>query len=99
MTLFQADAIAAGFLTLGLEPGNRLGIWSQNSSEAYITYLAAVRAGLIAVSPHARPEGERGSLGHLLRMRQIIAGKSTRATTRQPRAPAAHSLTILSSGH
>jgi fatty-acyl-CoA synthase len=49
-SLFQADKLAAGLLKLGLEPGDRLGIWSTNSSEVYLTFLAAMRAGLIAVS-------------------------------------------------
>jgi hypothetical protein len=48
--VFQADKLAAGLLKLGLEPGDRLGIWSTNSSEVYLTFLAAMRAGLIAVS-------------------------------------------------
>ncbi|KDR21552.1 Acyl-CoA synthetase family member 2, mitochondrial, partial [Zootermopsis nevadensis] len=45
----QADNLAAGLLQLGLSPGNRLGIWGPNSSEWFISRLAAARAGLIAV--------------------------------------------------
>ena len=29
----QVDAFAAGLLALGLEPGQRIGIWSQNDAE------------------------------------------------------------------
>jgi acyl-CoA synthetase (AMP-forming)/AMP-acid ligase II len=42
--------MAAGLLELGLAPGDRLGIWSLNASEIYLTYFAAIRAGLITVS-------------------------------------------------
>jgi len=48
--LFQADRLAAGLLQLGLSTGDRLGIWGPNSSEWYISRLAAARAGLVAVS-------------------------------------------------
>ncbi|HSG88091.1 MAG TPA: AMP-binding protein [Pseudomonadales bacterium] len=41
--------LAAGFLQLGLEPGDRVGIWSPNRSEWLLTQLATARAGLILV--------------------------------------------------
>ena len=47
---FKADRLAAGLLQLGLSHGDRLGIWGPNSTEWYISRLAASRAGLIAVS-------------------------------------------------
>jgi fatty-acyl-CoA synthase len=47
---FQADRLAAGLLQLGLSPGDRLGIWGPNSSEWFVSRIAAARAGLIAVS-------------------------------------------------
>lgn len=46
---FQADRIAAGFLALGLQPGDRLGIWGSNTYEWYLTQFAAAKAGLILV--------------------------------------------------
>src|SRR5580658_8140697 len=46
----QADAFAAGLLALGLEPGDRIGIWSPNSAEWVITQFAAAKAGLILVT-------------------------------------------------
>jgi len=46
----QTDKLAAGLLGLGLEPGDRLGLWGPNSSQWYLTFLAAARAGLILVS-------------------------------------------------
>ncbi|PNF23398.1 hypothetical protein B7P43_G12237, partial [Cryptotermes secundus] len=47
--LEKADRLAAGLLQLGLKPGDRLGIWGPNSSDWYISRVAAARAGLIAV--------------------------------------------------
>ncbi|XP_069678066.1 medium-chain acyl-CoA ligase ACSF2, mitochondrial-like [Periplaneta americana] len=45
----KADQVAAGLLQLGLNPGDRLGIWGPNSIEWYICRLAAARGGFIAV--------------------------------------------------
>ena len=46
----QADALAAGFLALGLERGDRVGIWSLNRPEWTLTQFAAAKAGLILVT-------------------------------------------------
>ena len=46
----KVDAFAAGLLALGLEPGNRIGIWSPNNSEWAVTQFAAAKAGLILVN-------------------------------------------------
>ena len=46
----QADALAAGLLALGLEPGDRIGIWSPNCAEWTLTQFAAARIGLILVT-------------------------------------------------
>jgi fatty-acyl-CoA synthase len=46
----RADAFAAGLLALGLEPGERVGIWSPNNSEWVVTQLATAKAGLILVN-------------------------------------------------
>nr|CAD7258415.1 unnamed protein product [Timema shepardi] len=45
----KADRLAAGLLEIGLQPGDRLGLWSTNCSEWYITSFAAARAGLTLV--------------------------------------------------
>ena len=45
-----AEALAAGFLRHGLQPGDRLGIWSPNNAEWIVTMFAAARAGLILVN-------------------------------------------------
>ena len=49
---FQAevDRIAAGLLALGLEPGERIGIWSPNKAEWVVMQFASAKAGLILVN-------------------------------------------------
>ena len=44
------DNLAAGLLTLGLNPGDRIGIWSPNNSEWVLTQFATAKAGLILVN-------------------------------------------------
>ncbi|MFZ0775585.1 MAG: AMP-binding protein, partial [Xanthobacteraceae bacterium] len=40
----QVDRLAAGLLTLGLDPGDRIGIWSPNNSEWVLTQFATAKA-------------------------------------------------------
>ncbi|MBL6600667.1 MAG: AMP-binding protein [Alphaproteobacteria bacterium] len=46
----EVDAFAAGLLALGLEPGDRIGIWSPNNAEWVVTQYATAKAGLILVN-------------------------------------------------
>ncbi len=46
----RVDAFAAGLLSLGLVPGDRVGIWAPNCAEWVITQFATARAGLIQVN-------------------------------------------------
>ena len=46
----RVDAFAAGLLSLGLETGDRVGIWSQNNSEWVVTQYATAKVGLILVN-------------------------------------------------
>lgn len=46
----RVDDFAAGLLALGLEPGDRIGIWSPNNAEWTITQYATAKAGLIQVN-------------------------------------------------
>ena len=46
----EAERLAAGFLALGLEPGERIGIWSLNTAEWAVTQFAAAKVGLILVT-------------------------------------------------
>jgi fatty-acyl-CoA synthase len=45
----EIDKLAAGLLALGLEPGDRVGIWSPNNVEWVLTQLATARAGMVLV--------------------------------------------------
>jgi fatty-acyl-CoA synthase len=44
------DAVACGFMELGLEAGDRVAIWSQNNQEWALTQFATAKAGLILVN-------------------------------------------------
>ena len=46
----RVDVIARGLLALGLQPGERIGIWSPNNAEWVLTQFAAARVGLILVN-------------------------------------------------
>lgn len=46
----RADAFAAGLIALGLAPGDRIGIWSQNNAEWVTAQFATAKAGLILVN-------------------------------------------------
>jgi fatty-acyl-CoA synthase len=46
----KVDAFAAGLIALGLEPGERIGIWSPNNAEWVVTQFATAKAGLILVN-------------------------------------------------
>lgn len=46
----QVDEVAAGLLALGLEPGDRVGIWSPNNAEWVLTQFATAKAGIILVN-------------------------------------------------
>ena len=52
-----SDRFARGLASLGLEPGDRIGIWSPNNTEWIITLYAAAKLGLILVNvnPAYRP--------------------------------------------
>ena len=46
----RVDAFAAGLIALGLEPGERIGIWAPNCAEWAVTQFATAKAGLILVN-------------------------------------------------
>lgn len=48
--LAQVDAFAAGLIELGLEAGDRVGVWSPNNVEWVVAQLATARVGLIQVN-------------------------------------------------
>ena len=41
----RVDDLAAGLLALGLRPGERIGVWSPNTSEWVLTQFATAKAG------------------------------------------------------
>jgi fatty-acyl-CoA synthase len=45
----EVDRLAAGLLAIGIETGDRVGIWSPNNVEWVLTQLATARAGLVLV--------------------------------------------------
>ncbi len=46
----KVDAFAAGLVSMGLKPGDRVGIWSPNNAEWIVTQYATAKAGLILVN-------------------------------------------------
>jgi len=61
----RCDAFASGLLSLGLEPGDRVGIWAPNCAEWTIAQFATAKAGLILVN--INPAYRLGELEHALR--------------------------------
>nr|CAD7263121.1 unnamed protein product [Timema shepardi] len=60
----KADQLAAGFLAMGLNPGDVIALWGFNSSYFYLTALAAARAGLILAK--VDPSNQAPELRHCL---------------------------------
>ncbi len=60
----RVERLAAGLLKLGLNPGDRVGIWSQNCSEWVLTQFATAKAGLIMVN--INPSYRRSELEYVL---------------------------------
>ncbi len=46
----RVDLLGAGLLSLGLNPGDRIGIWAPNCAEWAVTQFASAKAGLILVN-------------------------------------------------
>jgi fatty-acyl-CoA synthase len=46
----RVEAFAAGLVALGLQPGDRIGIWSPNNAEWVVTQFATAKAGLILIN-------------------------------------------------
>ncbi|WP_114240360.1 AMP-binding protein [Dyella sp. C9] len=46
----EVERVAAGLLALGLQPGDRIGIWAPNRAEWVVLQFAAPKAGLILVN-------------------------------------------------
>lgn len=46
----RVDAFAAGLIALGLNPGDRIGVWAPNCAEWTIAQFATAKAGLVLVN-------------------------------------------------
>ncbi|MDR7152376.1 acyl-CoA synthetase (AMP-forming)/AMP-acid ligase II [Hydrogenophaga palleronii] len=46
----QANRLASALLRQGLQPGDRVGIWSHNNAEWVLMQLATAKAGLVLVN-------------------------------------------------
>jgi fatty-acyl-CoA synthase len=73
----RADEVAAGLLALGLQPGERIGIWGHACEEWLCTFLGAVRIGAIAVT--LDPAYDQAELEHALNRTQCRALVAARA--------------------
>ncbi len=60
----KVDALACGLMRLGLKPGERIGIWSQNNLEWALTQFATAKAGLVLVN--INPAYRRAELEYAL---------------------------------
>ena len=60
----RVDALACGLMRLGLAPGERIGIWSQNTLEWTLTQFASAKAGLVLVN--INPAYRRSELEYAL---------------------------------
>jgi fatty-acyl-CoA synthase len=61
---YKVDALACGLLRLGLAPGDRVGLWSQNNVEWALTQFATAKAGLVMVN--INPAYRRAELEYAL---------------------------------
>ncbi|MCA0305662.1 MAG: AMP-binding protein, partial [Proteobacteria bacterium] len=60
----RVDELAAGLLALGLQRGDRIGIWSPNRAEWTLTQFATAKAGLVLVN--VNPAYRRAELEYAL---------------------------------
>jgi fatty-acyl-CoA synthase len=77
----QVDRLACGLIRLGLKPGDRIGIWSQNNAEWVLTQFASAKAGLVLVN--INPAYRRAELEYALNKvgcRALIASPSFKSS-------------------
>ncbi|MBB1427030.1 AMP-binding protein [Shewanella sp. SG44-2] len=63
----KVDALATGLLVLGIQPGDRVGIWSPNNIEWCLTQFATAKIGaiMVCINPAYRPEELEYSLSNV----------------------------------
>ncbi|NMG69916.1 AMP-binding protein [Parazoarcus communis] len=77
----RVDALACGLRRLGLEKGDRIGIWSQNTLEWALTQFATAKAGLVLVN--INPAYRRAELAYAVNKvgcRALILSPSFKAS-------------------
>lgn len=77
----RVDALACGLMRLGLEKGDRIGIWSQNTLEWALTQFATAKAGLVLVN--INPAYRRAELAYAVNKvgcRALILSPSFKAS-------------------
>ncbi|ANB03474.1 AMP-binding protein [Ectothiorhodospira sp. BSL-9] len=67
----KVDALAAAYLDLSLEPGDRVAIWMMNRSEWTLAMLAAARVGMVSVN--VNPGARKAELQQFLNLVQARA--------------------------
>lgn len=67
----QVERVAGALLALGLEPGDRFGVWATNCAEWLYLQLAAARAGLTLVN--VNPAYRSSELAYVLRKSRMRA--------------------------
>ncbi|MEO7112867.1 MAG: AMP-binding protein, partial [Polyangiaceae bacterium] len=65
----EVDRFACGLLALGIEKGDRVGIWSPNSVEWVITQYATAKLGIILVN--VNPSYQRRELEYVVKQSGI----------------------------
>lgn len=83
--LTQADKLAAGLLSLGVERGDRVGIWSHNCPEWILLQYATARAGMILVN--VNPSYKADELEYALRkvdVKALVMAESFRSQHYHP---------------
>jgi fatty-acyl-CoA synthase len=73
----RVDAIAAGLLALGMEPGDRIAIWAPNCAEWALTQFASAKIGLVltTINPAFR-ESELEFVLNKVGAKAIVAASS-----------------------
>src|SRR5919197_1300775 len=73
----RVDEVARGLVALGLEPGDRIGIWSPNNAEWVLVQYATAKAGVILVN--INPAYRTSELAYALKQsgcRMLVAAQS-----------------------
>ncbi len=77
----MVEEVAAGFVALGLNVGDRIGIWSPNRPEWLVTQFASARAGLVLVT--INPAYRVSELDYVLRkvgIRALVTAESFKSS-------------------